>query len=176
MSELVLAAYPSEDTADDVLGVLRARHAELPGQIDSSATVRVAADGAYTVTLTDRQDSGDAFWGVFWEALFGLVFLVPVAGTAYGSNLGGLFGAIDRAGLDAEFRGQVRRALRSRTSGLAVIATGWNPEPVLREFFARPSVVITSSLELAPGSELMHELGGARHSPDRGDVRYELSD
>ena len=160
MSDLVLAAYASEDAAEHVLGVLRARAADLPGKLDSSASVRLADDGAYTVTLTDRQGTDDAFWGVLWEALFGLVFRVPVAGTAYGSNLGGLFGAIDRAGLDAEFRSSVRSALGARTSGLGVIATGWSPEEVLSQFVARPTALLTASLRLEPGSELMRELGG----------------
>jgi uncharacterized membrane protein len=161
MSDLVLAAYATEDAAEHVLGVLRAGQLALPGELDSSATIRVAPDGAYTVRLTDRQGSAAAFWGVFWEALFGMVFLVPVAGTAYGSNLGGLFGTIDRAGLDAEFRARVRHALSRGSSGLALIATGWSPEPVLSQFVARPSAVLTASLRLEPGSELMRELGGA---------------
>ncbi|MBV9582340.1 MAG: DUF1269 domain-containing protein [Chloroflexi bacterium] len=122
--------------------------------------MRVAGDGAYTVRLTDRQGSGNAFWGVFWEALFGLIFLVPLAGTAYGANLGGLFGAIDRAGLDADFRTRVRAALGSRSSGLALIATGWDPEPILSQFVPHPNVLLSTALHLEPGSELMHELGG----------------
>lgn len=161
MTELVLAVYTSEDAAEHVLGILQAHLVELPGQFESAAAVRVADDGAYTVKLTDRLGSGNAFWGVFWEALFGLVFLVPMAGTAYGSNLGGLFGAIDRAGLDAEFRGRVRSALGCSSSGLAVIATGWSPGPVLNQFIARPSVLVSAPLELERGSELMRELGGA---------------
>ena len=160
MTELVLAAYASEDAAEHVLGVLRAHEADLPGRLDSSATVRVAPDGAYTVMLTDRQGTDDAYWGVLWEAFFGLVFLVPVAGTAYGSNLGGLFGAIDRAGLNAEFRARVRSALGARSSGLGVIATGWHPEPVLSQFVARPAALLTAPLALAADSELMRELGG----------------
>jgi uncharacterized membrane protein len=161
MSDLVVATYVSEHAADHVLGVLRAHPMQLPGALDSWATVRVARDGAYTVTLTDRQDAGDTFWGVLWEALFGLVFLVPVPGTAYGSNLGGLFGAIDRAGPDDTFRARVRSALLPPSSALALIATGWSPEPVLTEFVARPSAVLTASIHLEKDSELMHELGGA---------------
>jgi uncharacterized membrane protein len=161
VSELVLAVYAREDAAEHVLGVLRAHLVELPGQLDSAATVRVTADGEYAVTPTDRQGSGKAFWGVFWEALFGLVFLVPVAGTAYGSNLGGLFGAIDRAGIDADVRGRVRSAFSSPSSGLAVIATGWSPAPVISQYIARPSALVRASLQLEHGSELMRELGGA---------------
>ena len=88
---------------------------------------------------------------------------MPVPGTAYGSNLGGLFGAIDRAGLDAEFRTDVRDVLRDGSSGLAVIATGWNPEAVLSEFAAPSQALLQVAVHLEQDSELMHELGGAHH-------------
>jgi uncharacterized membrane protein len=161
MSNLVLAAYAGEDAAEHVLGVLRANKHELPGGFDSSATVRIGPDGDYTVVQTDARSSGDAFWGVLWEALFGLILLVPDTGTAYGTSLGGLFGAIDRAGLDADFRSRVRVALGNSTSALALIATGWNPEPVLSDFPVRPRALISVPLLLEQGSELMRELGGA---------------
>ena len=160
MSELVLATYTSEEAAEHVFGVLNAHRLDLPGPLDSAATVRVAADGRYTVLMTDRSEWTASFWGVLWEALFGLVFLVPAAGTAYGSALGGLFGAIDRAGLDAGFRAQVRAALDRQSSGLAVIATGWDPAPVLNEFFLRPRAIVRATIVLDEDSELMRELGG----------------
>jgi uncharacterized membrane protein len=160
MSELVVATYASENAAEHVLGVLRAHKVELPGDLDSSATVRTGADGGYTLTLADGPGTSDSFWGVLWEALFGLVFLVPASGIAYGSNLGGLFGAIDRAGLDAEFRASIREALGPRSSCLAVIATGWDPEAVLSEFLLRPSALLRAEVLLEQDSELMSELGG----------------
>jgi uncharacterized membrane protein len=158
VSYLVLATYASADVTQRALGLLRAR-----GELDSAATVRADAEGAYTLTLADRHASGEAFWGVFWEAFFGLVFHVPVPGTAYGSNLGGLFGAIDRAGLDAEFRTEVRDVLRDGSSGLAVIATTWNPEQALTQFAAAPRSILQTFMHLEQDSELMHELGGAHH-------------
>ena len=158
MSHLVVATYASADVVERALALVRAR-----GELDSAASVGVDADATYTITLADRHASGEAFWGVFWEAFFGLVFHVPVAGTAYGANLGGLFGAIDRAGLDAEFRAEVRRALRDGSSGLAVITTGWNPEPVLTDHTTIPNTVLHAFIHLEQDSELMHELGGAHH-------------
>jgi uncharacterized membrane protein len=156
VSELVLATYAGADATERALGLLRAR-----GELDSAATVRVHADDTYTLALADRHASGEAFWGVFWEAFFGLVFRVPVPGTAYGSNLGGLFGAIDRAGLNAEFRADVRNVLRDGSSGLAVIATTWNPEQALTQFSAAPNTILQAFVHLEQDSELMHELGGA---------------
>jgi uncharacterized membrane protein len=160
MSELALAVYDDEATAEHVLGVLRAHEEELVVDLDSAGVVRVRADGSFTVTTTDRPHSGSSFWGVFWEAFFGLVFRVPTAGTAYGSNLGGLFGAIDRSGLDVEFRTQVRRALGRGSSGLGIVAVNWQPEQVLNQLYLRPSSLLRASLSEEQDSELVRELGG----------------
>jgi uncharacterized membrane protein len=160
MSELALAVYGTEDTAEHVLGVLRAHEEELPVDLDSAGIVRIRADGGFAVITTDRPGSGSSFWGVFWEAFFGLVLRVPTAGTSYGENLGGLFGAIDRAGLDADFRDRVRCALGRGCSGLGLIATNWEPEPLLNQVFLRPGSLLRASLSVEQDWELVRELGG----------------
>jgi uncharacterized membrane protein len=165
MSEFALAVYDNEDTAEHVLGVLRAHEEELPVDLDSAGIVRMRADGGFTVITTDRPGSGSSFWGVFWEALFGLVLMVPKAGTAYGENLGGLFGAIDRAGLDGTFRDRVRCALGRGCSGLGLIATDWQPEPVLNQVYLRPGALLRASLSAEQDSELVRELGGIQPHP-----------
>jgi uncharacterized membrane protein len=162
MSKFVLAAYDREDTADHVLGVLRAHSDELPVGLEAVAVVRLAVDGGFTVTTNDGPGLGGSFCGVFFEALFGLIFLVPSPGTAYGPNLGGLFGIIDRAGLDADFRARVRAALRRPGSGLSFLATNWRPELVLDQVYLRPDTLLSTSLSGAQDSELVRELSGVR--------------
>ena len=44
----------------------------------SAATVSVGDSGSYAVGTTGRPGSGHDFPGMFWEALFGLIFVVPV--------------------------------------------------------------------------------------------------
>ena len=58
------------------------------------------------------------------------------------------------------FRAAVRSALRSGSSGLALISTGWNPADVLSQFGVRATELLRVSLHLEHDSELMHELGG----------------
>jgi uncharacterized membrane protein len=162
VSEFVLAAYDREDTAEHVLGVLRAHSDELPADLDAVAVVRLGADDGFTLTTTDRPGLGSSVWGVFFEALFGLVFLVPTPGTAYEPNLGGLFGTIDRAGLDDDFRARVRAALRRPGSGLGFLATDWSPQLVLDQLYLRPDTLLRTSLSTAQDAEVVRELGGVR--------------
>jgi uncharacterized membrane protein len=162
MSKFVLAAYDREDTADHVLGVLQAHSDELPVDLDAVAVVRLAVDGGFSVTTNDRPGVHGSFLGVFFEALFGLIFLVPSPGTAYGPNLGGLFGIIDRAGLDNDFRAHVRAALPRPGSGLTFLATNWRPELVLDQVYLRPDTLLSRSLSRTQDGELVRELGGVR--------------
>jgi uncharacterized membrane protein len=156
MSALALFVYA--ETAEQVLHELRAG---APGatELDSSGVVRVAADGGLTVTTIDWPGRGNPFWGLLWEALFGLVFLVPAAGSGYGSHVGGLFGAIDRAGLDADVRARIRSALGPRTSGLGMLLPEAHPGLIADLLYAHGGRVVLASLSLANDSELAQELG-----------------
>lgn len=158
MSEFLLFAYRGEETAARVLSQLRAGEAG-DRELDSSSLVRIAADGRFTVTTTDSPGRGSPFWGILWEALFGLVFLVPAPRSSYGPNLGGLFGAIDRGGIDEHVRAQIRDALGPRTSALGMLLADARPQFVAALAEAHAATTVEASLSLEPDSELAQELG-----------------
>ncbi|MBV8955676.1 MAG: DUF1269 domain-containing protein [Solirubrobacterales bacterium] len=158
MSAFLLFAYTNEEAAGRVLARLRASGTD-GGDLDSSSVVRVAVDGKFTVTTTDRPGRGSPFWGILWEALFGLVFLVPAAGTSYGPNLGGLFGAIDRAGIDEDARARIREALGPGSSALGLLLRETRPELVTQLIQAHGGTKVEASISLEEDSELAQELG-----------------
>ncbi len=158
MSAFLLFVYRDEETAGRVLGQLRA--SDVGGcDLDSSSVVRIAADGGFTVTTTDWPGRGSPFWGILWEALFGLVLLVPATGSSYGPNLGGLFGAIDRGGIDGYVRARIRDALGPRTSALGMFLPQARPALVTNLVQAHGGTAVEASLSLEPDSELAQELG-----------------
>jgi uncharacterized membrane protein len=161
MTELVLAVYDRAETAEHVLGLLQEQADESPIDFDAGAIIRINANGAFTVTTMDRPASGGSFWGVFWEALFGLIFRVPRPGTAYGENLGGLFGAIDRAGLDSDFRARVRNAVGAPCSVLGFLAIDWNPDLVFDQAYLKPETLVRAALSPQQEAELLTELSEA---------------
>src|SRR4026208_871087 len=109
VSELLLATYNREDGAAHALGVLRAHSDDLAIDLDSTGIVRVGADGRFTVTTMAGPGMRGGWSGaVLGGALVELVCAVPVAGPAYGWSLGGVFGALERAGVDAEVRARAR--------------------------------------------------------------------
>ena len=90
-----------------------------------------------------------------------LIFAVPLPGTAYGPNLGGVFGALDRAGLDADFRDKARHMLGRKTSCLAFFVLNGDPELALNRLSARPTSLLRVSMSHAQEAELVRELGGS---------------
>ena len=89
---------------------------------------------------------------------------MPLPGTAYGPNVGGVFGALDRAGLDADFRARVRVILGRQTSCLAFLALSGDPEVALHRLWTQPSSVLRVSMSGAQEAELIRELGGIPRS------------
>ena len=172
MSQLLLAVYESEDTAEHVLGVLRARGDELTASLESAAIVRVRGDASFTVIRTEQARSSGWFWGVFWEALFGLTFRATDRAPATDSNVGQLFGTIERAGLDERFRARVRRALRRGRSALALFTLNWNTEALINQLYLRPDTYVRARLSPEQDFELLKELGRLppedEQSPHRG--------
>ena len=160
MSQFLLAGYRQEDAAAHVFGILRAHSDDLAFDLDSTAIVRVVADGLHTISAMASSDGRQTQSGVLWGALFELIFVVPLAGTAYGPSLGGVFGALDRAGLDADFRDKARHMLGRQTSCLAFLAVNGDPELALNRLSARPSSVLRVSMSRAQEAELVRELGG----------------
>jgi len=160
MSEFLLAGYSQEDTAAHVLGILRAHSDDLAFDLDSTAIVRVGADGLHTVSTMAGSGVRRTYSGVLWGALFELIFVVPLPGAAYGPSLGGIFGALDRAGLDADFRDRARRMLGRETSCLAFLAVNGDPELALNRLSARPSSVLRVSMSRTQETALVCELGG----------------
>jgi len=182
MSELLLAVYRGEETAQHVLGVLRARDEAFADKLESLAVVSVRRDATFTV-ITEPSPSTASFWGVFWEALFGLTFGVSERVPATGSSVGRLFRTMEQAGFDVHFRARVRRTLRRGSSALGLVASNQATESLIAQPYLRPRASVRARLLPDQDLELLRELGWfapsvepgsldetAHESPQRGGV------
>ena len=157
MGELVFSVFTAEAGATRVLRELRDRGAA-PESVASAGTVSVLEDGGYSVGTTDHPGSR-SFSGVFWEALFGLVFVVHVPGGSYGPNAGALFETIRRAGVDEAFRARVRAALTPGTSAIGLLLEDDDAPEVLALLAPYGARIVSTSLSPEQDAELGRELG-----------------
>jgi uncharacterized membrane protein len=165
MSQLLLAVYRGEETAEHVLGALRAQDAVFTADLESLAVVCLRRDATFTV-ITEPSRSTASFWGVFWEALFGLIFGVPDRPPATSSNLGQLLGTMERAGLDVQFRTRVRRVLRRGSAALGVFADSRAAECLITQPYLRPQACVCVRLLPEQDVELLKELGWTARGTD----------
>jgi uncharacterized membrane protein len=85
-------------------------------------------------------------WGMFWGLLFGILFFVPVLGIAVDAGLRGLFGKIEKSGIDQDFINQVRGKLKPGTSALFMVVEKVTPDKAIDALSKFGGTVIRSSL------------------------------
>ncbi len=158
MSHLLIAVYRGEDTAHHVLGALQAQDDVFTASLESLTVVSLRRDATFSV-ITEPLQSTASFWGVFWEALFGLIFRVPYRFPEAGSSLGVLFSAMEQAGLDERFRTRARRALRRDSSALGLFAGAEVTLPPISQPYLRPHAFVSARLAPDQDVELLKELG-----------------
>jgi uncharacterized membrane protein len=165
MSQLLLAVYRGEETAQHVLGVLRAQDAAFADNLESLAVVSMRRDATFSVITEPSRST--SFWGVFWEALFGLTFGVSERVPATGSSVGRLFRAMERAGFDVHFRARIRRTLRRGSSALGLVAGDLVSEALIAQPYLRPRASVRARLLPDQDVELLRELGWFVPSAER---------
>jgi uncharacterized membrane protein len=146
MSTLVAIAYPGQDTAQQAAATLAKMQKEYLIQLDDVAWVTKKPDGKMKLhqgaSLTGVAAAGGAFWGF----LFGLLFLVPVAGMALGAATGAIVGHFSDIGIDDKWAKEVAAAIPPGGSALFVLARNANTERVVPEMAKLGGTVLKTNL------------------------------
>ena len=160
VSELLLSVFAGGESAVHALRDLQA------GRLDadsfaSAATVSIAGSGSYVVETTGRPGSARGLPGMFWDALFGLILVVPAPGSSYGPSAGALLGALINAGVNERFLARAREALVPGTSALALLIGDGDRDEDLGPLRQHGGTLIVTSLAPGQEAELEREFGGA---------------
>lgn len=125
MNTLTVWMFPTAEGADVALGRLRPLAAEGRVVLDDAAVVawpewrrkpKVREAGSLT--------GPGALWGGFWGLLLGLIFLVPLAGLAFGAGAGAVIGSLVDVGIDDAFVKRIRADVRPGTSAVFAVSDG----------------------------------------------------
>src|SRR3954451_5132645 len=65
-----------------------------------------------------------ALWGGFWGLLLGMIFLVPLAGLAFGAGAGAVAGGLVDVGIDDGFIKRIRAEVEPGTSAAFILSHG----------------------------------------------------
>ena len=88
MSTLAVIAYPDQSTAGEAAAALVQMQKEFLIKLEDVAWVTKAQDGKMKLHQGANLTGAGAAGGAMWGFLFGLIFLVPIAGMALGAATG----------------------------------------------------------------------------------------
>jgi len=173
MSDLVVASFRSEDTADQVLNRLNALRKEYLIDLDDACVVTRDADGKLrlkqAMNLVGFGAMSGATWGSLFGTLIGLLFLNPLAGlltgAAVGAGTGALSGKLADYGIDDDFIRSLGSTIEPGTSALFVLVRKVNVDKLLPELRPYGGTILRTSLSNDQEERLKAALQGAGTAP-----------
>jgi uncharacterized membrane protein len=166
MSDLIVVAFPGEDTADQVLNRLQALQKEHLIDLEDACVVVRDRNGKVhvkqAVNLVGLEAASGGAFGPLWGTLIGLLFLNPLAGlltgAAFGAGAGALSGMLSDYGIDDDFIRSLGDTLEPGTSALFVLVRRATLDKVLPEVRPFGGQVIRTSLSTEQEARLRRAL------------------
>ena len=124
MSDLIVITFDTEEHAQGAYIKVQELQTELVVDLAGVALVKVDDSGKTHVTTPDSStiEATGVASGGFFGIIIGLIFFAPVVGLVLGGLVGALFAGLDRTGIDANFRAQVKDAVKAGQSAVVVLA------------------------------------------------------
>jgi uncharacterized membrane protein len=164
MSDLMVVAFPGEDTADQVLNKLQALQKEHLIDLEDACVVVRDRHGKIhvkqAVNLVGVEATSGGLWGAFRGSLVGLLFLNPLAGLLTGAAVGAgaLGGALADYGINDDFIRSLGETLEPSTSALFVLVRRATLDKVLPELRPFGGKILHTSLSTEQGVRLRRAL------------------
>jgi len=166
MSDLIVVAFPGEDTADQVLNKLQALQKEHLIDLEDACVVVRDRNGKVhvkqAVNLIGLEAASGGAFGALWGTLIGLLFLNPLAGlltgAAFGAGAGALSGMLSDYGINDDFIRSLGETLEPGTSALFVLVRRATLDKVLPEVRPFGGKVIRTSLSTEQEARLRRAL------------------
>ncbi|HVJ54141.1 MAG TPA: DUF1269 domain-containing protein [Aliidongia sp.] len=160
MSDLVFIAFPSEQKAEEVRDKLLALQQEYLIEL-GDAVIAVKDDkGRVKLNQMVNLTAAGALSGAFWGTLVGLIFMVPLFGTALGAASGALGGALSDAGINDDFMKDAAQALTPGSAGLFLLIRKMTTDKVLADLEGVGGTVIRTSFDHTSEQALRDALAG----------------
>lgn len=146
MSDLIAVAYPDQETAESVRGVLGRLMTEHVIQLTDAVVVTREQDGKVKLHQSVRPAAVGATGGALWGGVIGLLFLAPLFGAVLGAAAGGLAGASTDLGVNDDFMRELGQKLEPGTAALIVLVADSTPDKVLPRIQGYGGHVVQTSL------------------------------
>jgi len=163
MSNLVVIAFPDEQTAFEMRAALAKMQKEYLIEMEDVVVVTKGDDGKVKLHQAQSLTALGAASGGFWGLLIGMIFLNPLLGAAVGAGAGALSGALTDVGIDDKFMQQLAENFQNGCSAIFILVRKATADKVLEGLgaFHGKGKVIQTSLTKDEEDELRKVIEGA---------------
>src|SRR5881394_821306 len=127
MSDLVVIAFPTEAAAEEVRKKLLDMQQEYLIELGDAVIAVKQPNGGVKLNQLFHPTAAGAVTGAFWGTLIGMIFLMPLVGTAGGA----LGGVLTDVGIDDNFMKEAAQTLQSGNAALFLLFRKMTTDKVL---------------------------------------------
>ena len=146
MADLVIIAYPNEETAESARRKLFELQKEYLIEMGDAVVAVRQDDGTVKLNQLVNMTAAGAASGGMWGALIGMLFLNPLLGAAVGAGAGALSGRFADVGIDDNFMKEASTALTPGQAALCVLVRKVTADKVLSAMAHFGGTVLRTSL------------------------------
>jgi uncharacterized membrane protein len=147
MADLVEIAFPSEEKAEQVRQKLLDMQKEYLIELGDAVIAVKQPNGRVKLNQLFNPTGAGALSGMFWGALIGMIFLMPLAGAAIGAASGALGGALTDVGINDQFMKDAAHHLQSGNATLFLLVREMTTDKVLAALQGEGGTVIRTSFD-----------------------------
>ena len=165
MNDLLVIAFSSEQKAEDVRRKLFEMQKEY--LIEMGDAVVAVKDAAGNVKLNELFNTPaiGGVSGMFWGALIGMIFMMPLAGAALGAASGAVSGAMTDFGIDDKFMKDVAEVVPSGGAALFVLVRKMTSDKVLEGLRGAGGTVLRTSFDKSMDQAIRAALAAQTPAP-----------
>jgi uncharacterized membrane protein len=157
MATLSIWKFDAPEGAERALRTLTRLQADRLVTVQDASVVSWAADRRKPRAWQARDVVGPAaLSGAFWGLLFGILFLLPLAGLALGAAAGIAAGSFSHLGLSDAFLQRVRDQVTPGTSALFLLTSDEVVDRIAEAFAGTHAELLVSNLSKAQEAALRH--------------------
>lgn len=162
MSDLLVIEFKTEAEADEVRQRLLSMQKEYLIELGDAVVAVKRPDGTVKLNQLVEPVKSGAVSGMFWGALIGLLFMMPLAGAAVGAASGALSGKFTDLGINNEFVKDVANTLQSGNAALFLLIRKMTTDKILPALQGTGGRVLRSSFDETKEETLQEALAGMR--------------
>jgi uncharacterized membrane protein len=147
MNDLLVIAFSSEQKAEEVRQKLFQMQKEYLIEMGDAVVAVKDAEGHVKLNQLFNTTAIGGVSGMFWGALIGLVFMMPLAGAALGAASGAVSGALTDFGIDDAFMKDAAQVIPPGGAALFVLVRKMTTDKVLDGLKGVGGTVLRTSFE-----------------------------